>query len=560
MNNLLLPRLFLSWTKIVLCIYLAISPFYAKSQANKNTKEQINITSSFKPSIIKTGKIEFDAKIPERDTSRFVFKYPYESFNFPTVLSPFSIKPLSYAFDENQDLSGTYIKLGYGNLSSPFSSLSWTRKKEKIFYSANIDHYSAVGKLPDQKISNTALSFNLKNRLNDNQTLLFDLGFDQQAYRLYGFDHELFSFGSNELKQIFNTIHLGSTYQQVSGTEGQTTFSPHLEVDYLFASRNTSEYSMGFIMPASVLIAQNLILRTELDVSAAFLKDSANGNRNNALVILPVNLDGNAGKFNWMGGLTTVFTDKKFSLLPNLNLLYNLNNKGLRLKAGIENDVKLNSLKRLNNINPFLISPDSISAYRKSDYFIGMDWLNPKGLQLNFQMGLSHFYNIPLFVNTGFSEKQFKVLQESFLTAFQISGGVEYVFDERLKFKSEIQYYHFNRQSRYEKAYGLLPLELRGNISWAPFDRVTIGFNAYLWRGGIALPVVNGSVGGGFPPFKLKDAADLGIHVDYKLNKKWALWLDLNNIANVRYQRWNKYDSFGFSFIGGIKYVFNQSK
>jgi len=46
--------------------------------------------------------------------------------------------------------------------------------------------------------------------------------------------------------------------------------------------------------------------------------------------------------------------------------------------------------------------------------------------------------------------------------------------------------------------------------------------------------------------------------VDYNLNKKWTLWIDLNNIANTKYQRWNGYTSFGFNFLLGIKFKFNQ--
>jgi len=560
MKEILFGRFKLTCTYTFLCMILTLKPYLLDAQANKQNKEQINITSSFKPSIVKTGKIEFEAKVPAKDTSRYLFKYPFESFVFSSTISPFSIKPLSYTHGENQELSGAHIKLGYGSLSSPFSSLSWTSRKDKLFYSANFDHFSARGNLPDQKVSSTALSANLKNRLNENQTFLFDLGFEQQAFRLYGFDHGLFSFSPNDLKQIFNIMHLGTTYQQVSGNEGQTTLSPHLEVDYLFASRKTNEFSLFFSMPASLSLSGDVYLKTQLDISSSFLTDTIKGNRNNILFAVPVNMEGKLGKLQWMGGFTTTMGGKKFSLLPNMDLRYDLNSKGVRINAGIHNELRLNSLKRLYGINPFLQSPDSISVNRKSDYFVGMDWLNPKGLQLNFKMGVTHFYNVPLFVNTGFSEKQFKVLQESFLSSFHLAGGIEYVMDERLKFGSEIQYYHFLRQDGYDNPYGLLPLEFKANVSWRPLDPMTIGLNAYVWRGGMALPVVSGNVGGGFPPFRLKDAADIGAHVEYKLNKKWALWVDLNNIANVRYQRWNKYESFGFGFMGGIKYIFNQSK
>ena len=217
-------------------------------------------------------------------------------------------------------------------------------------------------------------------------------------------------------------------------------------------------------------------------------------------------------------------------------------------------------MKRLYRSNPYILAPDSLTVFRKSAYFVGMDWLNPKGLQLNFRMGLTRFQNVPLFVNTGYSEKQFKVLQESSLSSFHLAAGIEYVFDEHLKLKSELEYFQFTSQKTYQKPFGVLPLEIKTNLTWKPLKPLSLAFHANVWRGSMALPVSNGNVGGGFPPFKLKDAADMGLSVDYKINKKWALWLDLNNIANVRYQRWNRYESFGFHFIGGVKYVFNHSK
>ena len=59
---------------------------------------------------------------------------------------------------------------------------------------------------------------------------------------------------------------------------------------------------------------------------------------------------------------------------------------------------------------------------------------------------------------------------------------------------------------------------------------------------------------------KLQDAADISLGVEYELNKKWALWIDLNNIANSRYQRWNQYPSFGFNFIAGVRLGLNKKE
>ena len=455
--------------------------------------------------------------------------------------------------------AASYLKLGYGSFASPLASLSWSDRKDRLFYATNFDHYSAKGQLQDQQVSFTSLSGSLKDKFNENQSIQYDIGFERQSYRLFGFDHNLFSLTDPaELRQDFNVFHLATTYQQVAGNEGQTSFSPHIAFDYLIASRKTNEFSIGFQLPFSLSLSESLLLKSQLELSASFLEDTVFGRRNNMLLNLPVSIEGKKEKWQWRGGFNALYGNEKLTLLPDLNILYALNDKGLRLKAGIRNETGLNSLKRLFRINPYLIAPDSLSVYRRSDFFVGIDWLNPKGLQFNLSVGATEFSGLPLFINTGFTERQFKMLSENKLSALHLIAGLEYVFDERLKIKTELQSLHFTRQQRYQEPFGLLPFELTSSFSWKPIPPLTLRMNAYFWRGGMALPVSNGNTGGGFPAFRVNDGADLGGGVDYKLNKKWALWLDLNNIANVRYQRWNRYEAFGFNFIGGFRYLFNE--
>ena len=539
-------------------LLLMTAPFSTSmAQVGKGKKEEISITSSFKPSIVKTGKIEFDAKVPTKDTTPYAFNYPFEPFKYTTSLSPFTVKPLALVQQLDTPVTGSFAKLGFGSLQSPFVSLSHAAGKGKTIYAAGLDHFSAKGEIADQKISQTSLFGSLKNNYSENQSLAVDMGYDRQSFKLYGYDHTVFNLSGNDIQQDFNTIHLGATYRQVTGTEGQSTFAPGFHAYYLLGSRKTNEFSANFNLPLTISLANNLFLHAQLDVSHASLRDTAAPNRAATLVQLPLQLSFKTEKFQIKGGVSPVFDGNKFGIAPQFKFLYNVNDKGLRFKAGLSNAFELNSLQKLSKLNPFLVAPDSIKVFRQSDYYIGLDWVNQKGLQFNFSLGMTQFRNIPLFVNAGFTERQFKVLNESLLSAFSLSGGLEYVFDETLKFRTDLKYYAFTDQKDQDHPFGILPMELKSNISWNPIDPLTLRFNAYLWRGTMALPVSNGNVGGGFPAFQLKDAADLSFGVDYKLIKNWALWVDLNNIANVRYQRWNKYESFGFNFIGGVRYVFN---
>lgn len=239
--------------------------------------------------------------------------------------------------------------------------------------------------------------------------------------------------------------------------------------------------------------------------------------------------------------------------MPNLQLDYLFSESGVRMKIGAINKLDINSLHKLYAVNPFLVAPDSLTVFQQTDYYAGIEWLSAKGLQLKFNGGYTIFNDLPLFINGEGSGKEMKVLNESKLTAIHLAGEVNYTFTPEMEFRSSINMYAFQNQTTYAAAYGLLPLELKFGLFWKPFKGLTTRVSADLWSGALARSP-------GMPEKRLKDAADIGLGVDYKFNKKWALWTDLNNIANIQYQRWNQYDSFGFNFIAGLRYSFTKTK
>ena len=53
-------------------------------------------------------------------------------------------------------------------------------------------------------------------------------------------------------------------------------------------------------------------------------------------------------------------------------------------------------------------------------------------------------------------------------------------------------------------------------------------------------------------------ALDLNAGVEFRITKNLNLWAQFNNIMNKSYQRWNQYPSYGFNFLGGIIFAFDQ--
>jgi len=539
----------------VLCFLLIVSVDNAFAQDKRGKKEEISITSSFKPSIVKTGKLEFQADAPPKDTTAYRLSYPIQPIQFTTPMSSFVIKPLSFLTDEKQqDKEDIYAKLGFGNLTTPFASLGFTTRKAKEQYTANLDHISSKGKLEDQQYAHSSLNLGYKNTLAENRIVRVYGGYDRQGYRLYGFDRALNpSFPAADLRQNFNNFHVGANYDHLSGENGSMTLMPAFRADFLTASREQSAVALTFAFPISYSINETLKAGIAVDAQMASLKKRIQDNQSAALVQVPLSFEYSPSSFNIKGSIIPVLKSNKFNLVPNLQLDYPLGETGVKLKLAAVNKLDINSLHKLYAVNSFLLSPDSLTIFQQTDFYAGVEWLSAKGLQLKFNGGYTVFNDLPLFLNAEGSGKEMKVLNESKLTAIHLAGEVNYIFTPEMEFRSSIKMYAFQQQETYSAAYGLLPLELKVGLLWKPIKGLTTRVNADLWRGAL-------SKSPGMPEKRLKDAADINLGVDYKLNKKWALWVDLNNIANIQYQRWNQYDAFGFNFIAGLRYSFTKAK
>ena len=179
------------------------------AQNKRNKLDEINITSSFKPSIVKTSKLEFFPEVPQKDTNAFKFVYPTINTTFKTPLSSFSIKPLAYNAKEIiQEKDNFYIKLGGGNLRTPFASAAYNSNIGNNVVSLNFDHISSKGSIYNQQYANTKFEGQVKTTLADNQYLKFNLGYEGDDFRNFGYDTSKFLFQEDDLKQRFNKFNL----------------------------------------------------------------------------------------------------------------------------------------------------------------------------------------------------------------------------------------------------------------------------------------------------------------------------------------------------------------
>ncbi len=143
-----------SLNKVIFVLPLCF--LFTVSHAQDTTRRQtIQITSSYKPSLRNTVKINLYASPISPDTSRPRLAYNIPPENLFFAYQPVSLKPLSLQADTSLKLGDrNQLKVGYGNLSTPYVSgaFSFGDGKHNL---GNIygNYISSRGKIKNQDFS-----------------------------------------------------------------------------------------------------------------------------------------------------------------------------------------------------------------------------------------------------------------------------------------------------------------------------------------------------------------------------------------------------------------------
>ena len=522
------------------------------AQVDISSKEEIRITSNFRPSISKKGKVFFYATPPERDSTAFKFKYDLPLVRVKTPVKPFTINPLNMQRQVGMaDSSGLYAKVGYGSLQSPYAHFSFEEDKVNRSVSAWAKHISAKGTIKDQQFSNSSIGASIDSRLNEKQKLIVDIGYDLNQFRQYGFDHSLFDFSSSQLNQQYNHFNTSISFSSL-GKDGRSSILPSLAFSNLSTSRKANETEINFIIPFTKQFSESAFLKSRPMLDLVFFNNSNDSSNLTSLFQLPLTAGFKNIDFNVEGGFNTVLWNAGTKLLPTLDLHYKPNNSILDLFIAIANKATVNSLYSLTTQNPFIVTPDSLSIFQQVDYGAGIKITLEKRLSIKLNGGYTSFVNLPLYINDGVSGKDIRVIYKPNLNAIHLKAEFTYSPTSKFDFKANLISYSFSGKSTGEKTYGFVPTEFSTDFIWKPTNSLKLNSIIKVWKGPWAFSELK-------LDHRLKNVADINLGVDYDFNKKWGIWFDLNNIANVKYERWSQYASFGFNIVGGIRFnLFNK--
>ena len=253
-------------------------------------------------------------------------------------------------------------------------------------------------------------------------------------------------------------------------------------------------------------------------------------------------------KVSIRAGANLVSSKDIFTPLPDIEGSLNLAGNSLQVFAGWKGDFTKNSYKNLTSYNPF-IKPDSVTIKNtvKTEYYGGIKG----GISLfdySVQVGWSDNKNLALFqADTADKYRRFKVLYDT-VKIFNIRGAITMRPIKDLEITGTVSQNIYSANTQ-KAAWGLPSTDV--NIL-AKYNVVSKGNQTAVVKS--SLFVQNGV------PFKnskgeierLSPLIDLNIGGEVWFSKNIGVFLDVNNLLNLKRQRWQNYPNFGLNVLGGI--------
>jgi hypothetical protein len=521
-----------------------------------STKRSVDITSAFKPVLRESAKINFNASPPTADTAKPRLQYDIPNPNLLFAYQPGSLKPLALQVDSVAKWDNSnYIKAGFGSLKTPFIQAGFSFGDGNTA-GGNIyaKHVSSQGKREFQDFTTTQVKLSGFYKTAQNMEWNASLGMKADKTYKYGFQPESLSFPSDSLKQNFQTFSGRVGMHNINKTEFGLSYSPEIKIDVFSDNLKNNESNTVVNLPLQKTIGQDFAVNLGLTFDLTRLSPKGKSAINNTMYYISPSFLYKKPNLNLQLGIRPSWDNKSFTMFPNLLADIGTEDQRFTFQAGWTGYLRKTSYQYLASQNPWLWAPSVLLNTKVEERFAGFKGSAGDHFSYSAKVGFNKLTNQPLFINDTSASgdgKSFRVVNEQRINVVNLGGELGYNVEEKFSLITSLSFNQYTGLINNKKAWGLLPLEFNTAMRLQVIKDLWLKGDLFAW-GGPQYLKKDGSNG------SLKGAFDLNAGLEFKITKNINLWTQFNNIFNQEYQRWNQYPVYGFNFVGGIVFSFDQ--
>ncbi len=510
----------------------------------------VDVIKSYSPILADPMKMDFPASTVAADSSKPKMQYAVtpKLLNLPFV--PPDIRSLAMVKEDKSNSLNNYLKAGFGTQWSPLGEIYLnTKPSEKYDAGLYAYHLSSSGDLKYQKFSDNIVQINGKKFFKSNAVSLV-ARYDNNALNYYGYDHK--DTAQATLDAITRDMH-----QRFSKFSGELNFGSTKKNK----SRFDYNFNFGFYNLQDLFHAEETNLYTSLDLEKevkkihhihlklfndnfSFKQDLLKYTTN----LFHINPYYKIVQDNWTvtGGFNVVIPDKGNVLFfPKIEGEYKLAENYLIPFAGWNGEVNKSNFLGLTSQNPFINKYQPQNYSKTYSIYGGVKGSMGNHVSYLLKIGENLYDFLPYFLPDSNAVTRFDVNYYQNAGVFNVHAEVSYRESEHINVILGGDYYGYQLDFN-DTAIGYPNSKLSVQADYNIKDKIIVGANVFAYsKSYTQLPQDN---------FKtaLKGVVDANISIQYNYKRNFGAFINFNNIAATKYQRWYRYPGYGFNLIGGL--------
>lgn len=523
------------------------------AQKDTTKKQTIDIISSYKPVLRNAVKINFSGSQLPADTVKNVRAYNIPSQNLFYAYQPIPLRPLALQQDTSLYLGGrNYLKAGFGSYTTPYleTGLGFGDGRTTL---VNVfgNYISSKGNIKNQDFSIFTVKGTGSYFLPENEVYA-SAAFSRKQYFLYGYDHAIYDYKKDEIRQQFQDIDLAVGFRNTAKNSLGISYNPSVRVNFFTNKDLLSESSVIIHAPVEKNFGKAFTLKVDAkaDLTNYATKNFIPENisfSNNVIQVTP-SVKYNSGRFNVTAGITPVWDRGNFVYMPDIYGEIQLQEKVFILQGGWVGRVIKNTYRNLSNINPWISTMTAQRNTRETELYGGIKASVGKHFNFSAKAGFVTYRDYQFFINDTSpvtDSKSFFLSNDSKVNNFRLHGDLSYINQDKFTLTAGITFNGFTGMQDNAKAWHTVPMEVTGSLRWWAYQRLLVKGDFYMFAGGNYLE--KGNLSRSF-----SGGSDLSAGAEYTINKQFSAFLNVNNIFGDTYERWHNYQVYGLNVLGGI--------
>ncbi len=529
-----------------------LAPTGIQAQGGELNPGGIDVEKSFNARLKDTEKVNVNPKLPELKGT--IKKQYYSVIGKPVSVNylPPKIRPRAFKKGGVQDAYKGYLRVGGGIPNALLGDFSYNLiSKKKLNLGLDLSHYSINNsrKTENQRSSDTKALIDGTYYMKEGYAINGQIGFQNKQVYYYGYNDlnaefdSTYSFEAENVKQRFGTFFGKATIFNGERTELDFNYSAGIDFYIMQDFYAAREKGFKLELAATKWFNETNPLEIKLITDFTNYKNFEKQTLNNFSLIPAYTY--HADRFKVKLGVQMTSHEDNFQFFPDIEANASIVDGVVTIFAGANGGLYKNNFRNLSNYNPYIESNVAIKNSSNIGFYGGVKG-KIQSVEYNAQVGYKNVDNLALFSLSDYRDSipRFNVLYDT-ASIFTIQADVSLPLFKGLDLTGSVINNIYTLENN-EKAWHLPAFTVKAGAKYRTMkDQVLVKADFFL-ENGVPYMAEDGTAQ------TLNALFDISVGAEYFFSKNIGAFIQLNNLANNRRQRWHRYPVVGLNALFGI--------